>query len=132
MATDEGNSQNENWTLDKRLNWSSCSKLALSTSWTHDLIAQMVRASERNWIPHIIIILIFIYLFNVEYYTNNNNKSYNIANKFWQNSIRSTDIFHTDIFEFDIFHSVKFWVCSCSNVQSFTSEDSVYHNWFAR
>ena len=37
-----------NVTLNKRLNWSSCTKLALSASWTHDLIAQSVRASERN------------------------------------------------------------------------------------
>ena len=28
------------------LNWSSCTKLALSASWTHGLIAQSVRASE--------------------------------------------------------------------------------------
>ena len=29
-------------------NWSSCTKLVLSTSCTHDLIAQSVRATERN------------------------------------------------------------------------------------
>ena len=29
-------------------NWSGCTKLALSASWTHGLIAQSVRASERN------------------------------------------------------------------------------------
>ena len=34
----------EHWT--KRWNWSSCTKLALSASWTHGLIAQSVRASE--------------------------------------------------------------------------------------
>ena len=32
------------WT--KKWNWSSCTKLALSESWTHGLIAQSVRASE--------------------------------------------------------------------------------------
>ena len=36
----------EHWT--KRWNWSSCTKLALSTSWTHCLIAQSVRVSEWN------------------------------------------------------------------------------------
>ena len=36
----------EHWT--KRWNWSSCTKLALRESWTHGLIAQSVRASERN------------------------------------------------------------------------------------
>ena len=36
----------EHWT--KRWNWSSCTKLALRASWTHGLIAQSVRASERN------------------------------------------------------------------------------------
>ena len=36
----------EHWA--KKWNWSSCTKLALSASWTHVLIAQSVRASERN------------------------------------------------------------------------------------
>ena len=36
----------EHWT--KIWNWSSCTKLALRASWTHGLIAQSVRASERN------------------------------------------------------------------------------------
>ena len=36
----------EHWT--KRWNCSSCTKLALRTSWTHGLIAQSVRASEQN------------------------------------------------------------------------------------
>ena len=36
----------EHW--NKRWNWSSCTKLALNVSWTHGLIAQSVRASERN------------------------------------------------------------------------------------
>ena len=35
-----------NLTLNKRWNWSSCTKLALSMSWTYGLIAQSVRASE--------------------------------------------------------------------------------------
>ena len=35
-------------TLNKRWNRSSCTKLALSASWTHGLIAQSVRASGRN------------------------------------------------------------------------------------
>ena len=37
-----------NATLSKQWNWSSCTKLALSASWTRGLIAQSVRASERN------------------------------------------------------------------------------------
>ena len=37
-----------NLTLNKRWNWSSCTKLALRASWTHDLIAQSVEAFERN------------------------------------------------------------------------------------
>ena len=36
----------EHWT--KRWNCSSCTKLALCTSWTHSLIAQSIRASKRN------------------------------------------------------------------------------------
>ena len=32
----------------KKKNLSSCRKLGLSTSLTHDLIAQSIRASERN------------------------------------------------------------------------------------
>ena len=34
--------------LNKRWNWSSCKKLALTASWTHGVIAQSVRASEQN------------------------------------------------------------------------------------
>ena len=37
-----------NLTLKKRRNWSSCTKLSLSASWTHSVIVQSVRASERN------------------------------------------------------------------------------------
>ena len=36
----------EHWT--KRGNLRSCTKLALRASWTHGLIAQLLRASERN------------------------------------------------------------------------------------
>ena len=36
----------KHWT--KRWNCSSCTKMALSASWTHVLIAQSVRASEQN------------------------------------------------------------------------------------
>ena len=36
----------EQWTA--RRNWSSCTKFLLSGSWTHDLIARSVRASEQN------------------------------------------------------------------------------------
>ena len=35
-------------TLNKQWNWRSCTKLALNASWTHGLIAHLVRASERN------------------------------------------------------------------------------------
>ena len=41
----------EHWA--KRWNWSSCTILALSASWTHGLIAQSVRAPERiqwSWV----------------------------------------------------------------------------------
>ena len=34
--------------LNKQWNWSSCTKLAQSVSWTHDLVAQSVRGSEHN------------------------------------------------------------------------------------
>ena len=67
----------EHWT--KRWNWSNCTKLALSGSWTDSLVPQSVRESERNsvvvgsnptqanflelllkslqwWIPHVSII----------------------------------------------------------------------------
>ena len=37
-----------NLTLNKWWKWSSCTKLALSASWIHGLIAQSKRASERN------------------------------------------------------------------------------------
>ena len=36
----------EHWT--ERWNWSSCTRLALSVSWTLSLIAQSVRASKRD------------------------------------------------------------------------------------
>ena len=83
FATDEGNGRNEMWTLDKTWNWSSCRKLALSASWTHGLIAQSARASERNavmfkshsgqffiatskilqwWIPYVYIYILYTYI----------------------------------------------------------------------
>ena len=34
-------------TLNKQWNWGSCTKLALSGSWTHGMIAQSVRGLER-------------------------------------------------------------------------------------
>ena len=40
---DKGKQPKWNVTLNKRWNWSSCRKLALSASWTHGLIAQSVR-----------------------------------------------------------------------------------------
>ena len=46
VSTDEFNSRN--LTLNKRWNLSRCAKLALRAIWTHGLIAQVVRASERN------------------------------------------------------------------------------------
>ena len=48
LPTDEGKSRNEIRPWANRWNWSSCTKLTLSASWTHSLIAQSVRASERN------------------------------------------------------------------------------------
>ena len=42
VATDEDKQPKWNVTLNKRWNWSSCTKLALSASWTHGLIAQSV------------------------------------------------------------------------------------------
>ena len=41
----KGNSLNR---TNKRWNWSSCTKLALSASWIRGLIAQSVRVSERS------------------------------------------------------------------------------------
>ena len=92
VATDEGKQLKWNVTLNKRWNWSSCTKLTLRASWTHGLIAQSVRVSERNsvvvgsnptqanflkllqrihqwWIPCIymymyIYVYIFIYIWN--------------------------------------------------------------------
>ena len=46
VMTDEGNSGNEIWYW--RWQWSSCAKLALSANWTHGVITQSFRASERN------------------------------------------------------------------------------------
>ena len=42
--------QRPEWNVntEQRCNWSSCTKLALRVSWTHGLISQSVRASERN------------------------------------------------------------------------------------
>ena len=48
VGTEEGKQPKWNVTLNKRWIWSSCTKLALSVSWTHGLIAQWVRASEWN------------------------------------------------------------------------------------
>ena len=48
VATDKGKQPKWNMTLNKRWNWRSYTKLALSASWTHGLVAQSVRASERN------------------------------------------------------------------------------------
>ena len=48
VATDEGKQLKWNVTLNKRWNWSSFTKLTLSASWTHGLIALSVRASAWN------------------------------------------------------------------------------------
>ena len=48
VATDESKQPKWNVTLNKRGNWSSCRKSALSMSSTHGLIDQSVRASQRN------------------------------------------------------------------------------------
>ena len=48
VATNEDKQPKSNVTLNKRWNWNRCTKFALSVSWTHGLIAQLVRASERN------------------------------------------------------------------------------------
>ena len=48
VAIDEGKQVKWNVTLNKQWNWTSCTKLTLSTRWTHGLIAQSVRASEQN------------------------------------------------------------------------------------
>ena len=80
----------EHWT--KRWNWSSCADLAVRVSWTHGLIAQLVRASERNsvvvssdptqanflqlllkiflwWIPYVYMYIYFYrYFFSVYYH----------------------------------------------------------------
>ena len=47
MATDESKQLKRNVTLNKWWNWSYCTKMALSSSWNHVVIAQSVRASER-------------------------------------------------------------------------------------
>ena len=48
VAIGENKQPKWNVTLKKQWNWSSCTKLALSASWTHGLIVQSVRASKRN------------------------------------------------------------------------------------
>ena len=48
MGTDKGKQPKWNVTLNKQWNWSGFTKLAMSASWTHDLIALSVRASEQN------------------------------------------------------------------------------------
>ena len=48
VATSEDKQPKSNVTLNKRWNWNRCTKFAVSVSWTHGLIAQLVRASERN------------------------------------------------------------------------------------
>ena len=68
----------EHWT--KRWNWSSCTKLALRANWTHGLIAQSVRAPERNSVvvvqiplrptsknPSVVNIYIYIYIYRYRY-----------------------------------------------------------------
>ena len=44
VPTDDGKPLKWNMWLNKRRNWSSCKKSALSESWTHNLVAQSVRA----------------------------------------------------------------------------------------
>ena len=48
VGTDKGKEPKRNVTLNKRWNWSRCTKLAPSATWTHGLIAQLVSASELN------------------------------------------------------------------------------------
>ena len=48
VATDKEKQPKWNVTLNNWWNWSSCTKLALSVSWTHGLIVELIRASERN------------------------------------------------------------------------------------
>ena len=48
----------------KGIMYISCTKLALSASWTQGLIAQSVRASERNSV----VVYIFIYLYYILYH----------------------------------------------------------------
>ena len=47
-VSDEGKDRKETWTLKKEVKLGSCRKLALRASWTQSLIAQSIRASERN------------------------------------------------------------------------------------
>ena len=44
LVTDRGNFQNKILTLNKKWNWSSYTKLTVSTIWTHG----SVRSSKRN------------------------------------------------------------------------------------
>ena len=48
VMTDEGKQPKWNGTLNKLWNWSSCTKMTLSASWTHGLVTQSVRPSKRN------------------------------------------------------------------------------------
>ena len=46
MATYQGTRWKRNVTLNKKQNWSGCTKMDLNESWTQGLIAQLVRAYE--------------------------------------------------------------------------------------
>ena len=48
LATDKNKQPKWNVTLNKRWKCSSCTKLALSASWTHGWLTQWVRPSEQN------------------------------------------------------------------------------------
>ena len=50
VATDQCNSQNEIWTLNNEIKLEYCTKLALSASWTHGLIAQGLNGIQWSWV----------------------------------------------------------------------------------
>ena len=50
VVIDKENDLNEIWTMIKRWNGRSCTKLALNPSWTYGLITLSVRVFELNYV----------------------------------------------------------------------------------
>ena len=73
LETDEGNGRNKIWTLNKRRNSISCTKLALSVSLTHGMMAGGLNSWPDmyiylpNWPLYIISVYIIYYIYYILY-----------------------------------------------------------------